>query len=193
MQLGAGCSIMNNTKGDLEHYIRKMIYNHIIEYPGVSFSTLKRVFDLNDSTLRYHLKYLERTDRITPTMERGQLHYYPFNQISSTPDSTPGPHQKQKLTHHQEAILNAIRHYPGITQKELGKRTSLKRFILTYNLSKLIDLGMVRKNNHSHAVCYEPITDQQLNHEIMRVLTVKLLNKEITEQSYNELKRRLSS
>ena len=55
---------MNKDKEKLEHYLRKMIYNHIKEYPGVSFSTLKKVYDLNDSTLRYHLKYLERNEKI---------------------------------------------------------------------------------------------------------------------------------
>jgi predicted transcriptional regulator len=186
---------MSKTNKDLEHDIRKMIYNHIVEYPGVSFSTLKKVFDLNDSTLRYHLQYLERNERITPNIEDGKVHLYPFNDVhlsnsSTASKSSNSPHN---LTQHQKVILNAIRQHPRITQKELGKRTALKRFILTYNLTKLIDLGMIRKNNHDHAVCYETITNQQLQNEILKVLTVKLLNNEITEQTFNELKKKINS
>ena len=48
---------------------RKMIYNHIMAHPGVAFVVLRRVFDLNKSTLRYHLNYLEKNQKITFSME----------------------------------------------------------------------------------------------------------------------------
>jgi predicted transcriptional regulator len=183
---------MSKEKVELEHYIRKMIYNHILEYPGVSFSTLKKVHDLNDSTLRYHLKYLERAEWVSPQLENGQLHYYPYNSTERKSKSST-EHPTHTLTQHQETILSIIKLHPGITQKELGDRTALKRFILTYNIPKLIDLGMVRKVNNGSKVCYEYITPQQLDHEMLKVLAIKLLKNEIDEQTFNELKRKLGS
>ena len=184
---------MSKDKVELEHYIRKMIYNHILEYPGVSFSTLKKVHDVNDSTLRYHLKYLERSEWVSPQLEHGQLHYYPYNSTKRTSKSSTIAHPTHTLTQHQETILSIIKLHPGITQKELGDRTSLKRFIITYNLPKLIDLGMVRKFNNARNVCYEYITPQQLEHEMLKVFAIKLLKNEIDEETFNKLKRRLGA
>ena len=170
-----------------------MIYNHINEYPGVSFSTLKKVHDLNDSTLRYHLQYLERGQKVSSNIQNGQLHYYPYNNVDKLASVPISNISSYKLTSHQQHILNTIKNYPGISQKELGHRTSLKRFILTYNLTKLIDLGMIRKFNNSRNVCYECITKEQLQAEMLRVLAVKLLSNEIDEQTFNQLKKKLGS
>jgi predicted transcriptional regulator len=180
-----------NDKTDLEHQLRKLIFNHITEYPGVSFSTLKKVYDLNDSTLRYHLKYLERADRIDPQLENGKLHFYPNNSSGLRSKPSKNNATPTKLTQHQEAIFNLINHYQGISQSELMKRTSYKRFILTYNISKLIDYGLIRKFNNDRHVCYETITSQQLNHEMLKVLAIKLLNNEIDEKTFFKYKKRL--
>jgi len=183
----------SKNKGALDHYLRDTICNHILEYPGVSFSKLKKVYNVNDSTLRYHLQYLEREQRISQNMENGKLHYYPFNGIASTvPISNRHKHQNS-LTVHQETILRTIDKYPRITQKELGERTKLKRFILTYNISKLIDMGFIRKLNHQRNVCYESITQEQLQIEMLKVLTIKFLNDEIDEETYYKLKGRLEN
>ena len=65
---------MRRNRGVSENYIRKLIHSHIVEYPGVSFSTLKKFYDLNDSTLRYHLNYLERAQRISANLENGKFY-----------------------------------------------------------------------------------------------------------------------
>ncbi len=116
----------------LENQIRKTLYNHIVEYPGVSFTTLEKVYDLNHSTLRYHLKYLEHAERITSKLEAGKLHYYTYNSKEFISNPKNNNIKIQKLTPHQERILHAIKQYPGINQTELIAKTSLKRHILTY-------------------------------------------------------------
>lgn len=182
---------MSKDKVALENQIRKMIYKHIVEYPGVSFSKLKRIYDLNDGTLRYHVNYLARAQKITSKIEAGKLHYYPY--ARSVIDSNPtNPNlRSHELTSHQENILNAIRQNPGINQTDLIAKTFLKRHILTYNISQLIDLGMVKKNNHVRNVCYEYITDELLQYEMLKMLTIRFLNNEIDEQTFLKLKNKL--
>ncbi|MCK5561086.1 MAG: hypothetical protein KAJ51_10850 [Thermoplasmata archaeon] len=182
---------MSKSEVALENKIRKMIFTHIVEYPGVSFSTLKRIYDLNDSTLRYHLNYLERAERITSQIETGKLHYYPYQSDKRISDHENINPKIQDLTTHQKQILNAIKQYPGLNQTELIAKTSLKRHILTYNLSKLINLGIVRKINNERNVCYEYITDELLQYEMLKVLVIKLLNNEIDEKTFLKLKSRL--
>jgi predicted transcriptional regulator len=182
---------MSKNKVALESNIRKKIHTHIIEYPGVSFSKLKRFYDLNESTLRYHLHYLRRAKRITSNIENGTLHYYPYDSKVNVSNPKNTKLNTQELTPHQEYILNAIKQFPGINQTELIAQTSLKRHILSYNISKLVDFGMVRKTNHENYVCYEYIPDELLEYEMLKVLTIKLLNNEIDEQTYLKLRRKL--
>ena len=61
----------------LDHRVRRMVYNHIVAHPGVSFNILKKVFALNDSTLRYHLSYLKKADKIAFDDEKRMRKYYP--------------------------------------------------------------------------------------------------------------------
>jgi len=182
---------MNGNRIEHEHEIRKKLFAHIVEYPGVTFSTLKKFYDLNESTLRYHLKYLERSERITHRLEVGQLHYYPSNNITGLTNTSVRNQEIKNLTTHQQKILNVIKQNPCITQTELMAKVHLKRHVLTYNLPKLIDMGMVRKFNHVRNVCYEYITEELLHNEILKVLTIKLLNNEIDEQTFLKLKNRL--
>ncbi len=182
---------MSRDEVALENQIRKMIYNHILEYPGVSFSKLKRFHDLNEGTLRYHLNYLERAEKISSKLEAGKLHYYPFAKRVNDPMSRNSNPRSTELTPHQELILNAIKQNPGINQTELITKTSLKRHILTYNISQLIDLGLVKKNNHEKFVCYEYIPEELLRYEMLKILTIKFLKNEIDEQTFLRLKNKL--
>ena len=50
---------------ELKHQTQKLIYNFISTHPGVSFSRIRNFFELNDSTLKYHLHYLEKNNRIS--------------------------------------------------------------------------------------------------------------------------------
>jgi predicted transcriptional regulator len=68
---------MHNGDEVLENKIRRMIFNLIVEYPGVSLNTIKNVFELTESGIRYHLNYLEKNNKISSSMERGIKCYFP--------------------------------------------------------------------------------------------------------------------
>ncbi len=184
------------TKGDevLEHETRKIIFNHILEYPGVSFKTLKKVLNLTNGTLRYHLNYLERAERICFNLEKGVRIYFPFNTINifSEPDvGGVGKHRAIVLTNRQEQLLGIIKKYPGITQKDLVLRSKMNRFTLMNNLKVLIGLELIKKTPNGNNVYYEFITNEQLKYEILKRLVIKLLKKELSEERFLELKRKL--
>ena len=174
-----------------DHDARKIIYNHILAYPGVSYITLKNIFDLKDGTLRYHLQYLEKADRIMTDIENGKRCYYPLkNEIVDTKLYENKP-RSFKFSPIQMKILNIIKRKPGITQKELIKNTGLSRFTISYDIRKFIDMGLVKKSNNEKFVYYEYMTDELLRHEVLLRLTMKLLNKEIDEKTFFELKEKL--
>lgn len=177
----------------LAHDTRKMIYNHITAYPGVSFGILKNVFSLNESTLRYHLNYLERAEKIKLSLEKGKRIYYPIQSSVASPvnPSGSGSEKTYQITLLQQKILDIIKEYPGITQKELTNKIGLKRFKIVNNVKRLLNLNMIRKTPNGKNVYYEYITNDQFRYELLKGLVIKLLKKEIDEETFLKLKRQL--
>jgi len=180
-------------KGDiaLDNKTRRIIYNHIYAYPGVSFNTLKEIFELSPGALRYHLNYLEKYEKISCGLEKGNRCYYPFHNgfnISKISQDRSGLH---KLTPHQKRVLNTIKRYPGINQKELINRTKMNRSQISKNLQKLVNLNIVQRNKIGKQIYYEYVPDDELKFMILKRLVIKLLRDEIDEQTFLKLKRKL--
>lgn len=173
-----------------EHKTRRMIYNHIEAHPGVTYLTIKRVFDLTDSTLRYHLRYLENEDEIKRTLDGRQKCFYPRHNIIFNIKVRDKP-ETYNLNHYQERIIDTIKRNPGITQRELVLTTNLKRFNITYNLKKLLDFGVVQRVTSGRNSCYYFISDIELRKNIIKQLILKLINHEINEETFLMLKKKL--
>jgi predicted transcriptional regulator len=150
------------------------------------------LFGITDSTLRYHLNYLESKNEIRSQLEGRNKCYYPIENLvinkTSDPDSK---FQVNRLTKNQERILETIKLNPWITQKNLIIKCGLKGFTVKYNLKKLISYGIVQKKENGRNTCYCHISDASLKKEILKQLIVKLLNHEIDEQTFLKLKHKL--
>jgi predicted transcriptional regulator len=175
----------------LDNKTRRLIFNHIAAYPGVSYSTLKKVMNIPPGTLRYHLDYLVRNGGIKFVMEKGKRIYYANQEITTELGLRNGQVSNFKLTSVQEKLLTAIKHYPGISQKELIQMTGINRFTASNNLRRLLALNLIRKYKKERNVCYECITDEELKYEILKRLLIKLIKKEIDEETFIELKRNI--
>lgn len=176
----------------LDNKLRNMIYNHITTYPGVSFSILKNIFGITEGALRYHLDYLERCDKISSGLQKGVRCYYPHQHMINVPKRSTEDLELHKLTSQQELVLTTIKHYPGITQKDLVSRTRLNRFQVSRGLGKLQSLNLVKSTQVGRNVCYEYVPDDELKFKIIKKLVIKLLRDEIDEQTFLRLKRRLN-
>ena len=170
---------MGEKEKSLELKTRRIIFKHILKNPGLHERELARQLNIALSTIDYHLYYLRRAKRITSNIESGKLHYYPYSNNTNISNPMNATLKIQELTPHQEHILSAIKQNTGINQTELIAKTSLKRHILSYNISKLIHLGIVRKTSHEKNVCYDYIPDELLEYEMLKILTIKLLNNEL--------------
>ena len=186
-----GCTAMAREDSVLDNKTRKLIFNHIAAYPGVSYSTLKKVLDIPVGTLRYHLNYLVRHVGIKFEVQKGKRLYYVSHEIITDLGLRNGQATDFKLSTTQEKLLKAIKHYPGISQKELIRMTGVKQFTGTNNLRKLLSLNLIRKYKNGQNVCYEYMTDDELKYEILKRLLIKLIKKEIDEETFLRLKRKL--
>jgi predicted transcriptional regulator len=175
----------------LENKIRRMLYNHITKYPGVTFNTLKDIYELTDNSLRYHLYYLERNSKVSSGLEKNIRCYYPHPGNVRHPRNAPNNLESQKLTPLQDKLLNIIMHYPGINQKELVSRIGINRYKITRNLETLKNLNLIKNSRNNNTVCYEYIPDVEMKYRIMKGLMIKFLKNEIDETTFLKLKRRL--
>ena len=177
----------------LENDTRKLIYDHVIAHPGVSFIELKSVFKLNDSTLRYHLNYLEKSKKISFGLEKGRRYYYPHSGDGHVIQKAEETNTliAYELSGAQERIISIIKMYPKINQKELATKTRINRITLSKNLNKLMNLCLVRKIPNGNKVQYEYLENKELRYEILKRLIKKLLNNEIDEETFLKLKRQL--
>jgi predicted transcriptional regulator len=187
MAIGSGNGIGDEV---LDNKVRRLIFNHIAEYPGVSFNKLKTIFELSDSSLRYHLHYLEKNGQISSSPENGVRCYFPHPTSVSIPKPQE-PLASYQLTPNQKHILNMIIRYPGINQKELVKRTGLNRFKISRSISSLKDMDLIKNNRYQNNVCYEYNPDVEMKYKIMKGLMVKFLKGEIDEGTFLKLKKRL--
>ncbi|MCK5561940.1 MAG: winged helix-turn-helix transcriptional regulator [Thermoplasmata archaeon] len=174
-----------------DHETRKLIYNHIITFPGVAFPTLKNTYKISDGTLRYHLKYLEKAEQILSDIENGRRCYYPLRNEFMVAERFKNKPRIYNFTDIQLRIIKAIKNWPGISQGELIKKTNLSRFTVAYNIRKFMDMGLIKKSNNGKNVHYEYMTDEVLRYEVLLRLTLKLLKKEISEKEFFELNKKL--
>jgi len=174
----------------LEHKTRRMIYQYILEHPGTSFGGIRRMFDLTVGTLRYHLKYLRKADKIASKLVNGRKCYY-SSETSRTLSSSLELNSSV-YNNTQKHILHIIRNNPGITRKELSKKTRIKKDTLAYNIRKFIDEGLIWKvRRDGYATGYEYITQEKLNSEVITLLMERYLNGEIQETTFLALMKKL--
>ncbi len=173
-----------------ENKTRKMIINHIIIHPGVSFNIIKKVFGLTEGNLRYHLNYLENRKEITSALIGNRRYYYPNHEyvFTSRSESEVGIHE---LNDSKRRLLNTIKRNPGVSQKELIYKTGMKRITLAYNINKLLDLSIIRKVQNGKFACYYYIDDAELRKRIMKRLIADFLNYKLDEKTFLALKRKL--
>jgi predicted transcriptional regulator len=175
----------------LENDIRRMLYNHIITYPGVTYSVLKNIFGLTDSALRYHLDYLEKCERITSGMDTGIRCYYPHEKNVIASKISTENNEVHKLTQQQEQILETIKFYPGINQKELVNRTRINRFQVSKNIKILQNMNLVNQYRLEKNICYEYVPDEEMKFKMIKRLVIKLLKNEIDEETFLRLVKKM--
>ena len=176
----------------LEHKSRKLIYNYISTNPGSTFETIKKFFDMNKSTLTYHLKYLIRHGKVTSKLEDGQRCYYCAYKIKHRIHSFITEKQAH-LTEVQEQLVTIIQNQPGVTNKELMLKTKLNRKNLSYNIKKLRDKKLIWSVKTDGILGYEYITKEKLRHEMVTRLISRLLAEEIDESTYHKIKNKLDT
>jgi predicted transcriptional regulator len=181
---------MTDKEGALEHKARKAVYDYIMAHPGVPFGTIQKVFNMNASTLKYHLNYLEKNHQVISKREGRHRLYFCIH--SSASRLKPSPASKiETLTDVQRYLLNVIRNDPGIKASKLASVTNMNQKNLSYNIQRLIDQQLIWRVQNGGEIAYEYITAEKLRYEMYNKLLMKLLANEIDEATFLRIKRKL--
>jgi predicted transcriptional regulator len=169
---------MGSKASDEKNEIRPKIANYIRIHPGTSFKTIKTIFDLSDSTLRYHLRYLEKKEQIKS--DENKRIYYPIGHLGES-----------KLNKTQQRLINTIKRNPGITQKKLSFKTKMNRLTARNNINFLVEkeiISIIKIGKEIHHFYIYP--EELKEKKILRLITKFLLDK-IDEETYWDLKHEL--
>ena len=189
-----GGEVGSDQKQKHNHKTRKLIYNYVSTHPGASFGVIRNFLDMNESTLKYHLIYLERTKRLSSRREGRHRCYFVNN--GSTTGHQPPPQVEHtmeinRLNQNQQYVLKLIRNNPGIDRSSLLKITKMNRRTLSYTIDKLLEQKMIWKVKEAGLIGYEYITKEKLRNEMYNELLMKLLSDEIDEEKFIRIKQKL--
>jgi predicted transcriptional regulator len=181
---------MGKTENALDHRFRKLIFKYISANPGVAIAHLSTFLNMNYSTLKYHLKYLER-NKIINSRKEGRNRCFYINDTTWTDDYNDNTTNPNLLNQNQQMVLRIIQNYPGISKKKLKTFSKLNRKTLTYSINRLFEMRLIWKVTRPEGEGFEFITEEKLRYEILNQLLQKLLSNQINEETFQALKTKL--
>jgi len=115
---------------------RERIFTYVKMNPGCYFSEIKRALRLNNGSLTYHLKILEKRQLVVHRTF-GKFKYF-FIQGARIDDEW-----QDVITRKHERIFSIIARNPGMIQREIIERSKLKRRTVNRIVAKLESEGRI--------------------------------------------------
>ena len=171
------------TRGGIENQTRDILVEYIRGKPGISFGELMSFSRMNEGTLRYHLRYLEKLDFIS-SKKVGRRRLYHACNISNKKTF-----EESRLTIDQMRVIKLIMRKPGIKPKEILDMVDLSRKGLLKIINKLKKDHMIFEVENGNGVGYEYITRERLVEELLLELVDKLLTGKIDQPTFMRMKK----
>lgn len=77
MTLGSMLFLARYESNPLENDVRRRIYDHVQEYPGLHLSEIARNSEIDTNHAKYHLRVLEDNDFVSSKRQDGYWRFYP--------------------------------------------------------------------------------------------------------------------
>ncbi|WP_455392296.1 NosD domain-containing protein [[Eubacterium] cellulosolvens] len=128
-------------------YKKGLVLGYILGTPGESYNAIKRILNLNNGTLAYYLKVLEREGTIKAERDGMYKRFYPSH----------GNITKEviELTDVQKDIYQTIKEHMGITQKEISTLIGVTQSTVNYHVQLMVDARILRMEREGKKTkCY---------------------------------------
>lgn len=143
----------------LDQDVRRQIYEHVHEYPGLHLSEIARQTDLTTNHAKYHLRVLEKRDLVTSIRRDGYWRFFPKENGTTITQETVDRGDKEILSLLRRPVPFKITVYllqegQGYNEQfadvaEVSPSTS------HYHLEKMEDAGILDKRREGRSVIYE--------------------------------------
>jgi predicted transcriptional regulator/uncharacterized membrane protein len=143
----------------LNNKTRGMIREYILDNPGTHYNSLKRMLNLSNGALAYHLKTLENEGFVTSKKHGMYKILYPveIRDMSSDP----------YMSTSKKKIYGIVQSQPGLTQKQVSERVELSLSTVNYHIHSMLKAGLVRlKRDGNKTRCFvENKIPSEINNE----------------------------
>ena len=143
---------------------RKIVYELIVQNPGVHLREIERQTDLPLGVVRYHLDRLQREGLIEPHEDRYFKRFFPKNRIPNVPRDTFSVLRQESLRRLVLLLLNN----PGSTHQTLKGALGLPASTLSTYLSILLKKNVVKRERRGKENLYFIVDEES----VMKVLLV---------------------
>jgi len=155
---------------------RERILDRILDRPGEHFNELVRSLDLAPGQVQYHLKKLERKDRVVEEHLYGRTHYYP-------PSYDEWERRALAVLRRETArdvLFYLLEHGPS-APNEVADALEIARSTLEWHLDHLVEQELVRKDRDAHnrvtLVVAEPSTTVDLLEDITPTFPERMVDR----------------
>jgi len=143
---------------DVTLEIRRLIYNYILNNPGMHLRKISKELNIPLGTLRYHLSYLEKKELIISKKEKNLKVYFVSGKLSIK-DKNIAPLLQQKRF---RDIILVIITYPGLTASEISNKLSIKPSTTSKYLNILENRGVINTKKVGREKHYYIIDEKRI-------------------------------
>ncbi len=119
----------------LDHETRQKIFDFIKDNPGTYYSQIRKDLDLAHGVVTHHLNMMETQELVFSKQDRQFRRFYVDGLYKDAP----------MVTGVQKKVLDEIRRYPGLSQKQIAEHLDLYPMLISYHVGQLEELNLVEK------------------------------------------------
>ena len=134
-------ALHSKSKNPLLNQNRYLLYNQILNQPGIHFSGLVKNLHLSNGQIQWYIRILENNRLIIKKKQGQYLLFFPYFKKSYNLNDVELKYVIKNDI--QRKILKKIQDSPGLNQKDLKQKLNLSQSKVAYHLHKLIVLEFI--------------------------------------------------